>query len=51
MSEDMDFRVTDAELRAGPVISAIENLANNRVREHDLEHLAKADDDDLRREA
>ena len=38
MSEDTEERVTDADLRAGPVISAIENLANNRIREHDLEY-------------
>jgi hypothetical protein len=50
MSEDIEgMRVTDADLRAGPVISALENLASSRpIREHDLERLANASDDDLK---
>jgi hypothetical protein len=43
-----DDRVTDAELRVSPVVSAIENLASGKAHEHDLERLAGPDDDDLK---
>jgi hypothetical protein len=48
MSDDNDLRVTDAECRAGPVISAIESLAGGRASDRDLERLAHADEDDLK---
>jgi hypothetical protein len=41
-------RIPAADLRAGPVINALENLANSRIRESDLELLAKTADDDLK---
>jgi hypothetical protein len=45
---EQDLRVTDADLRAGPLISAIENLANGKARDSDLERLAHVDEVDLK---
>jgi len=47
-SDLVGLRVSDADLRAVPVINAVEKLANGDIRDRDLGRLAHASDDELK---